>query len=164
MDRTEKLRLSADAEYCHAFKQGLFARFYEQSLYRFVHMAKPLKPLLEKVKCGDPIIYGGLPINSLEALIEQGRLQQVESTVYGWKWPCAEQKPLSEGAPEFAAWRAAALAALFQTRVQIKPATPVARDILAEIASFNLATHTPMQAMNAIAGWQESMRAGALSV
>jgi hypothetical protein len=31
MDRAEKLRLSADATYCCCFRQGIFARFYEQA-------------------------------------------------------------------------------------------------------------------------------------
>jgi hypothetical protein len=31
-------------------------------------------------------------------------------------------------------------------------------DVLAELAAFNLATHTPMQAMTSIAGWQEILR------
>jgi hypothetical protein len=35
MNRSEKLRLSADAEYCHCFKHGMFARFFEQGLHWF---------------------------------------------------------------------------------------------------------------------------------
>jgi len=78
MDRMEKLRLSADTEWCHCFKHGMFARFFEESLYRFSHTVKQLKPMPERVKGGEPVVYGGLPISSLEALIEQGTLQQVE--------------------------------------------------------------------------------------
>ena len=37
MDRSEKLRLSANMEYGFCFKQGLFVRLYEESLYWFVH-------------------------------------------------------------------------------------------------------------------------------
>ena len=106
MDRTKKLQISADAECCHCFKTGVFARFYEQSLYWFSHAVKPLKPMPERVKGGEPVIYGGLPISSLELLIEQGALQQAESTEYGWKWPYAgQQAAVAENTPEFAAWR-----------------------------------------------------------
>ena len=54
MDRLEKLRLSADHEYGHCFKQGLFARFYEQSLYWFSFAVKALKPMPAPVKGGEP--------------------------------------------------------------------------------------------------------------
>jgi hypothetical protein len=72
MDRGEKLHLSADEKYGHCFKQGMFLRLYEQSLYRFSHTVKPLKPMLERVKGGEPVIYGGLPISSFEKLLEDG--------------------------------------------------------------------------------------------
>ena len=91
MDRVEKLRLSTDTEWCYCFKNGVFARFYEQSLHWFIRV-KPLKPMLERVKGGEPVVYGGLPLSGLEAMIEQGVLQQAERTAYGWKWPYAEQK------------------------------------------------------------------------
>ena len=165
MDRTEKLQRSADAKWCHCFKHGMFARFYEHSLYWFSHTVKPLKPMLERVKGGEPVVYGGLPISSLEALIGQGALHQAETTEYGWKWPYAGQTALpplgTEDAPEFSAWRKAVLAAAAQagTEAKIKTlGTTNNEDVLAEIAAFNLAAHTPMQAMNAIARWQEVLR------
>ena len=64
MDRNKKLRLSAHEEYGYCFKQGLFVRLYERSLYWFVAHIKPLKPMLERVKGGEPLVYGGLPISS----------------------------------------------------------------------------------------------------
>lgn len=154
MDRNEKLRLSANVELCHVFKHGLFARFFEQSLYRFTHTVKPLKPMLEKVKGGEPVVYGGLPISSLEKLLGENTLRQAEVTDYGWRWPYTAQEPLPEDVPDFAVWRAAVLSEV------IAPSTPSngGRNILAEVAAFNLAAHTPMQAMNAIAEWQEALR------
>ena len=71
MERIEKLRLSLDIEWCHCFKQGLFARFYEQNLYWFIHTVKPLKPMLERVKGGEPIVYGGLPKRVLRSCWEK---------------------------------------------------------------------------------------------
>lgn len=158
MDRIEKLRLSADAEWCHCFKHGMFARLYEQSLYWFSHAVKPLKPMLERVKGGDVVVYGGLPISSLEALIEQGALQQAESTEYGWKWPYAEQMAMPEGTPAFTAWREAALVVPTLENTGTKTNMRGNRDILAEIAAFNLAAHTPIQAMCAIQAWQEALQ------
>jgi hypothetical protein len=81
MNRAEKLRLSADTEYCHCFKQGIFARFYEQAPYWFISSVKPLKPMLETVKSGEPVLYGGLPITSFEKLLEEGALLQAEGAV-----------------------------------------------------------------------------------
>lgn len=158
MNRDEKLRLSANAEYCHCFKHGLFARFFEQGLYRFSHTIKPLKPMLERVKGGEPVLYGGLPISSFEKLLEEGALQAVETTEYGWRWPYAGQKPLpplmAEGVPDFALWRKEASSVVRDVETPVNSG----RDVLTEILSFNLAAHTPMQAMNAIADWQEALR------
>jgi len=154
MDRSEKLRLSADYGYGHCFKQGLFARFYEQSLYWFSFAMKPLKPMLERVKGGEPVVYGGLPITSFEKLLTEGIFAAVETTEYGWRWPYAAQKACSGNAPPFVEWRAQVLAAPGEK----KNAMPCGRDILTEIASFNLATHTPMQAMYAISEWQDALR------
>jgi hypothetical protein len=58
MDRNEKLRLSADRTHCYCFKHGLFSRFMDHSLYWFIYTVKALKPMLEKVKDGDPLLYG----------------------------------------------------------------------------------------------------------
>ena len=74
MDRNEKLRLSASAEYGYCFKQGLFVRLYEESLFWFVMHMKPLKPMLERVKGEEPLVYGGLPVASFEKLLEEGTL------------------------------------------------------------------------------------------
>ena len=155
MNREEKLRLSADSEYCHCFKQGMFARFFEQGLHWFGHTVKPLKPMQERVKGGEPVLYGGLPISSFEKLVAGGVLLQVETTDYGWKWPYAGQAPLPEDTPDFAAWREAALAVVVKVPAALAHGN---KDILAEIAAFNLAAHTPLQAMNAIADWQEALR------
>ena len=154
MDRIEKLRLSADKEYGYCFRQGLFARFYEQSLYWFSHAVKPLKPMLERVKGGEPVVYGGLPIASFEALVAQGALKEVETMDYGWRWPNAAQERTILTPEAFSSWRTLALTEIPQPeRAAIK-----GTDILLELKKFDLATHTPMQAMSAIAAWQEKLR------
>jgi hypothetical protein len=83
MDRTEKLRLSADTTYCCCFRQGMFVKFYEQGLYWFHFAVKPLKPMREKVENGKSIIYGGLPIESFEKILGEKNLLQTEATEYG---------------------------------------------------------------------------------
>ena len=111
--------------------------------------------MLERVKGGEPLVYGGLPISSFEVLVEQGALQQVESTEYGWKWTYATQtKGAGEGFSGFPAWREAALAA----EPPLKSSSASNRNILREISAFNLAGSTPMQAMSAVAEWQEYLR------
>ena len=154
MDRTTKLRLSADATYGHCFRHGLFARFYEQSLHWFSTAVKPLKPMLEPVKGADPLLYGGLPVASFEKLLAGAALVDVETTENGWSWLYAGQRPCPDNTPPFDEWRSQALAATGERSI----APPRGNDILMEIASFNLATHTPMQAMHAIAGWQDALR------
>jgi hypothetical protein len=83
MDRAEKLRMSADTTYCCCFRQGMFVKFYEQGLYWFHFVIKPLKPMREKVKNGESIIYGGLPIESFEKILGEKTLLQAEVTEYG---------------------------------------------------------------------------------
>jgi len=155
MGRAKKLRLSADTQHGYGFRQGLFVRLYEQGLYWFVVHVKPLKPMLERVKGGEPLVYGGLPVSSFEALTTQGTLQWTEATEYGWKWPYAQQ---TQGAGEdfsgFPAWRETALAA----EPLLKSSSANGRNILREIRAFNLAGSTPMQAMSAVAEWQEYLR------
>ena len=111
MDRTEKLRLSVDTQHGYGFRQGLFIRLYEQGLYWFVVHIKPLKPMQERVKGGEPVVYGGLPISSFEKLLAEKAIY-AEATEHGWKWAYAGQ---TQGAGEdfsgFPAWRETALAA-----------------------------------------------------
>jgi hypothetical protein len=159
MQRDEKLRLSANQSFGYAFRHGVFTRFYEQSLHWFSLAVKPLKPMLERIKDNEPVLYGGLPIASFEKLLTEGVLHQVDTTEYGWRWPFAAQRELQKSAPEFDEWRAAALAEKTAIAMEKRQAAkPYGRDILAEIAAFTLAAHTPMQAMNAIAGWQDFLR------
>lgn len=105
MNREEKLELAAEPGYIHAFRQGLFAKLYEQSLWRFVHQVRPLKPLPERVKGGQPVLYGGLPLKSFEALAAENKLPGLEQMEYGWRWPTGDEK-ISPGYEE---WRSAAL-------------------------------------------------------
>jgi hypothetical protein len=86
-------------------------------------------------------LYGGLPISSFEKLIENGVLHQVEATDYGWRWPYAGQRPLPEDAPDFETWQSEALG----TARGVKKTGNGGRDILSEIATFDLAAHTLMQ-------------------
>lgn len=153
MDRVEKLRLSASEEYGHCFKQGLFMRLYERSLYWFVTHAKPVKPMLERVKDGEPIVYGGLPVTSFEKLLEERQLH-AEATENGWKWRYAKQPHSAENDfSGYAIWREAALAAAASNLPNSS-----GRNILREIRIFNLANSTPIQAMSAVADWQEYLR------
>ena len=80
-------------------------------------------------------------------------LQQLETTEYGWQWPYAANMGLPENVPIFTEWREQAL-----SECLITGNTSGQTDILAEIAAFNLATQTPLQAMNTIAKWQEILR------
>jgi hypothetical protein len=87
LERVEKLKLSNSLEYIYGFKQGIFIKFYEKSLYRFIKHFRELKPMLEKVKNDQPIVYGGLPFKSFEALTEQGLVIGLERNEHWLRWP-----------------------------------------------------------------------------
>jgi len=150
LDRAEKLRLSAEAGVVYGFRQGLFLKILEQSLWRFVHLVRPLKPMLERVKGGGPIVYGGLPIKSFEAMLAENKLPGVEEMEYGWRWPAAD----GEITPDFDQWRSTVISESKSTA----PPGPNGRDVIAEILAFNLGVHTPMETMNAVLGWQDYLR------
>lgn len=153
MDRVEKLRLSASEEYGYCFKQGLFMRLYEQSLYWFVTHIKSLKPMLERVKGGEPVLYGGLPVASFEKLLKESQLH-AEATENGWRWHYTEQpQGTGKNFSGYVTWREAALAAFATHQASIGD-----RNILREIRIFNLANNTPIQVMRAVADWQEYLR------
>lgn len=153
MDRVEKLHLSSSVEYGYCFKQGLFVRLYEQSVFWFVTHIKPLKPMLERVRGGEPIVYGGLPVASFEKLLQENGLF-AEAIGNGWKWRYAEQiHGVNENFTDFPAWREAAITAPLQQQ----PCSN-GRNILHEIRTFNLAHSTPIQTMSAVADWQEYLR------
>ena len=129
-------------------------RFYEQSLFWFVAHVKPLKPMLERVKGGGPIVYGGLPVSSFEKLLED-KILCAEITENGWKWPYEQQtQGVGENFSGFPAWRETALA----TDSPLKSSSASGKNILREISAFNLAGSTPMQVMSAVAEWQEYLR------
>ena len=154
MDRREKLGLSASEAHGYVFRQGLFMRMYEQSLYWFALYVKPLKPMQERVKGGEPVVYGGLPVTSFEKLLEEKTLC-AEIIDNGWKWRYAKQ---AQGADEdfskFPAWRENVLI----IEQPIKKNSTSDRNILDEIRTFNLAGSTPIQTMSVVADWQEYLR------
>ena len=157
MDRTEKLRLSAESHAGYAFREGLFVRLYEQSLYWFVLHVRPLKVLTLPVKKGGVILCGGLPEASFEALRREGKLRGVVAEDAACRWIYTEQSTGgAEGFSGYAAWREAALAA----GVKEKPLSPGDRDILREIRDFDLLDCTPMRAMSAIHEWREYLLHG----
>lgn len=147
LDRETKLKLSSEAGYIYGFRQGLFIKFYEQSLWRFIHSVRPLKPMPEKVKGGGPVVYGGLPLKSFEALLAENKLPGVEKLDGGWRWPVAD----SGTEPGYEEWRSAAMS-------EAKAVAPAGRDVLAEVMAFNLGIHTPMEVMNRVLDWQVYLR------
>ena len=81
-----------------------------------------------------------------------GQRQQVDVSDYGWSWSySAQQKELPETISGFTQWRENILTETRNTVVR----KPYNGNLLTQIADFDLAGHTPMQAMNAIALWQQ---------
>lgn len=152
MTRSEKVRLSLSFDAGHAFRQGLFMRLYEASLYWFTLHVRPLKIMLETTREGERLLYGGLPIASFEALLREDALPEAHSTEYGYCWYNAGES-VEQSYP---AWRQAHCDRMPEP-VKKRAAMPQ-HDIIAGIQSFELSRATPMQAMNAIAAWQELLR------
>jgi hypothetical protein len=142
-----KLNLSKESGYGHGFRQGVFVRLFEQSLWRFAHTVRQLKPQLEKVKGGGLVIYGGLPIKSFEVLLAENRLACVEEMEYGWRWSVDEV----EIKPSYDEWRVGILSETKNDRLN-------ERNVLAELKEFNLSLHTPMEAMNKVLDWQKYLK------
>ena len=147
LNREEKLKLSAEPGFIVGCRQGLFVKFFEQSLWRFVHTVRQLKPMREKVKGNGPVVYGGLPIKSFEALLAENKLPGVEGLEYGWRWPVIDD----EITPGYEEWRAGIIA-------EATTAAPSGRDVIAELMALNLGHHTPMEVMNQVLDWQVYLR------
>lgn len=147
LSREEKLKLSAESGFIVGCRQGLFVKFYEQSLWRFIHTARQIKPMREKVKGGGLVIYGGLPIKSFEALLTENKLPGAETLEYGWRWPIEDSKIT----PVYEEWRAGVIA-------EANTAAPNGRDVITELMALNLGHHTPMEVMNQVLDWQVYLR------
>jgi len=153
MDRTEKLRLSLSFETGHAFRQGMFMRLYEASLCWFSHHAKPLKIMVETTKQGERLLYGGLPIASFNALLLKNALPESHATEYGHCWHCEGSSIESV----YQGWREECLENS-RTTQHARVDGRRQEEIIARIRAFELSSATPMQAMNAVAAWQEMLR------
>ena len=151
------MRLSADPYYGYGFRHGLFVRFYEQCLHWFVRNVRELKPMLEPVKGGEALVYGGMPFRVFENILEQGALPGAAPVEGGWRWPY-EEGNTDVRAVEYAMWR--------ESIIQSKSAPPDAEAdepdgmsaLAADILAFSLADSTPLEAMQAIHGWQRRLR------
>ena len=100
MNIEEKLKLVKDSKVIVGIKEGMFVRFYEQSLFGWQQWVSTqpqlptLKVLIKKVKKLDDqeIVYGGLPIESLtRSGIDVGNEKTIllknEIDLSGWdKW------------------------------------------------------------------------------
>lgn len=153
MDRTGKLLLSADETRIHAFRQGIFIKLYEQSLYRFIQHVRPLKPMPERMKGGEPVVYGGLPIASFEQLVGPETMPYMEITGYGYSWICSIQGLEND----YAVWREGVFADSFAAQPNEQNQANSAQLVIAAVKRFNLARTTPLEAMNAIGEWQRML-------
>ena len=116
--------------------------------------------MLERVKGGEPVVYGGLPVVSFEKLLEGDGLQ-AGVTDSGWKWRYAQQaQGNTEDFAGFSSWRQTVLIAEQETKRTAEKPTASERNILHEIRAFNLAGSTPIQTMSAVAEWQDFLRNG----
>lgn len=68
----------------------MFVRLYGKSLFWFITHVKSLKPMLERVKGGESVIYGGLPVATFEKLQQESSFSAT-ATENGWEWRYAEQ-------------------------------------------------------------------------
>jgi hypothetical protein len=161
LDRAEKLDLSASPDFIYGFREGMFIKFFEQSLFRFIQSVRPLKPMLQKTKSGGLVIYGGLPVKSFATLADEGRFPGLEDLDYGSRWPFGGKANEEDDWPLYQKWRAEVLESAGPNSPKWssqKADFPDQPNILAEIMAYDLMTSTPLETMKAVAAWQSLLR------
>ena len=79
----EKIRLfSTDDPKIHLFKEGLFAKMYNESAYLFTKCLKPYKVNINILKSGEKSFYVGFPSELLSRYIASHTLNETETNRY----------------------------------------------------------------------------------
>lgn len=156
---TKFSRQAADLGAVFIYKEGLFARAYNEWAYGFIHHVLACKPMRRFVKsAGEDRVVCGVPLTVLAQL--PGFAQATQLDALTWRWPL--DSPVDRA--QFDVWRdhlplimpgvSAAVAV-----VSALPRAVLAQRLIDQLTQFNVAASTPMAALNLVADlqqqWQE---------
>jgi hypothetical protein len=153
---TKFTRQAADLGAVYLYQEGLFVRAYNEGAYGFIHQVLACKPLRRFVKsAGTDRVVCGVPLTLLRTLPGFVQASQLDALI--WRWPLA-------GAVDrvlYDAWRV--VLPLQPSRVEATPALPVhsgqaghlAQALVNQLLQFNLATSSPLAALNLVANLQQ---------
>ena len=158
---TKFSRQAADPGAVFLYKEGLFARAYNEGAYGFIHQVMACKPMRRFVKAaGADRVVCGVPLTTLEKL--PGFAQATQLDALTWRWPL--NNPVDRA--QYAVWREAlplllpgAPAAIATEATPAPPVTDFAQRMIERLMQFNVAASTPVAALNLVADiqrqWQE---------
>jgi hypothetical protein len=136
------------------YKEGLFARAYNEGAYGFIHQVLACKPMRRFVKsAGADRVVCGVPLTVLAQLPGFALATQLDALT--WRWPLAS--PIDRA--QYDAWRehlplimsgvSSAVAAASST-----PMVNLAQRLMDRLLQFNVAASTPVAALNLVADLQ----------
>lgn len=158
---TKFSRQAADLGAVYLYQEGLFVRAYNEGAYAFIHQVLACKPLRRFVKsAGADRVVCGVPLTVLAQLA--GFAQATPFEPLSWRWPL--RLPVERALYE--AWRdalplsvprASAVLAGASASTAAVPAWAVAdlaQRLMNQWLQFNVATSTPVAALNLVADLQ----------
>jgi len=153
---TKFSRQAADLGAVYLYKEGLFVRAYNEGAYGFIHQVLACKPLRRFVKsAGRDRVVCGVPFTVLAAL--PAFQQAIPVDALTWRWPLAT--PVDRA--QYEAWREA-LPLLTANVGDAVPPLPgrenPERRLIEQLMRFNVATSTPVAALNLVADLQSPRR------
>lgn len=161
VDVTKFSRQAADLGAVYLYKEGLFARAYNEGAYGFIHQVMACKPMRRFVKAaGEDRVVCGVPLTTLKRLPAFEQASQIDALT--WRWPLIV--PVERVLYE--AWReslplmmpnASSPTVDVDGAAQVLP--KLAQRLMDRLMQFNVAASTPVAALNLVADlqrqWQE---------
>ena len=151
---TKFSRQADDLAAVFIYKEGLFARAYNEGAYGFIHHVVACKPMRRFVKAiaGDRIVCG-VPLTTLMRLPSFAQASQIDALT--WRWPLVLPIELEM----YEAWRESLPLITTDVQPSVLPVADLSRRLVDQLMRFNVAASTPVAALNLLADlqrqWQE---------
>ena len=150
-------RQAADLGAVFIYKEGLFARAYNEGAYGFIHHVMECKPLRRFVKsAGEDRVVCGVPLTVLAKLPGFGQASQLDALT--WRWPLVTPVDLAQ----YEVWRESLPLMLIAKAAKAVESTPpvvdLAQRLIEQLIRFNVAASTPVAALNLVADLQRQWR------
>jgi hypothetical protein len=143
-------RQAADLGAVFIYKEGLFSRAYNEGAYGFIHQIMACKPLRRYVKsAGTDRVVCGIPLTALVKIPGFAQASQLDSVT--WRWPLATPVEFVR----YQAWRETLPLANGTATAALPPVVDYAQRLIDQLIQFNVATSTPMAALNLVADLQQ---------